>query len=153
MARLCDEALLTMSYDPEGRVLSSLRTALAGKLVISPIVPMSSRQGRFVYALDSGSAAEQAAAILGGSRVASSLHTVPAPLLLKADDPLNLDALVAADSREVFEDAASLIRDIGNLRPLYAGPLSQSRSLEVLVPLLLNLARLNGLHNLSIRFV
>jgi len=153
VSAFCDAAVLAMPYDPEGSLLKTLRGQLAGKLVVSPIVPMKVEKGLFIYALSSGSAAEQAAAALSESRVAAAIHTVPAPLLLDENDPLDFDALVAADDRPTFEVAASLIRDIGALRPLYAGGLSQARLLEAQVPLLLNLARLNGLRNPSVRFV
>jgi len=153
IAEQCETAILAMPYDPSQRLLSSLRGALAGKLVISPIVPMKVRESLFVYSLEAGSAAEEAASVLRESRVAAAIHTVPAPLLLKVDVPLDMDVLVAADTKRAYEEAAMLIRDLGAIRPLYAGPLSQARLLEGLVPLLLNLARLNGLRNLSVKFV
>lgn len=153
VSELCDSAIIATPYDPNGSLLLSLREALAEKLVISATVPMTVKDGLFVYSLDSGSAAEHTAAILSKSRVAAAIHTVPAPLLVRDDLPLNFDILVAADGRQTFIEAASLIRDIDGVRPLYAGPLSQARLLEGLVPLLLNAAKLNGLRNLSIRIV
>lgn len=153
VATLCETAILAISYDPEARLVSSLEGPLAGKLVISPIVPLKVGSGFFAYAAETGSAAEQVASILRESRVAASLHTIPAPLVIKADTPLDMDVLVATDRRETFDEAAGVISSIERLRPLYAGPLSQSRTIEGLTPLLLNLAKLNGLRNLSIKFV
>ena len=153
VAGISDAALLAMPYDPGSELLAKLRKPLSGKLVVSPMVPMKVEDGRFVYSLTEGSAAQRVAAILGESRLAAALHTVPAPLLARADAPLEFDVPVAAEKEQTFEEAASIIRDIGSLRPLYAGDLRQARGLEELVPLLLNLARLNGLRNLSVRFV
>jgi predicted dinucleotide-binding enzyme len=60
---------------------------------------------------------------------------------------------VAADSKEVFEETATLVRSIPNLRPLYVGPLSQAHVVERMTALVLNLAKLNGTGSLALRFV
>jgi len=153
VATACEVAILATSFDSGGALLSSLEAPLSRKLVISPIVPMKVQAGLFVYTPAGVSAAEQAASILKESLVAAALHTVPAPVLQRADVPLDLDVLVAADSRQTFEDAASVISSMERFRPLYAGPLTQARELERLVPLLLNVAKLNGLRNLSIKLI
>jgi predicted dinucleotide-binding enzyme len=46
-----------------------------------------------------------------------------------------------------------LVRDIPGLRPLRVGPLENSKWVESLIPLLLNAAILNNLHDPSIRIV
>jgi hypothetical protein len=153
VAGACDVGILAVSYDPDQAFLRSLEGPLSGKLVLCPVVPMKLEAGRFYYSRETGSAAESVAALLKESAVAAAFHTVPAPLLLKVDITLDLDVPVAADSRKTFEAAASIISSIDGLRPLYAGPLSAARTLEGLVPLLLNLAKQNGLHNLSVKFV
>lgn len=153
VAGACEAAILAVSYDPDQAFLRSLEEPLSGKLVLSPVVPMRLEAGRFYYSKESGSAAESVAALLKESAVAAAFHTVPAPLLLKVDVPLDLDVPVAADGRKTFEAAASIVSSVDGLRPLYAGPLSTARTLEGLVPLLLNLAKQNRLHNLSVKFV
>jgi len=153
VAEACEAAILAVSYDPDQAFLKSLEEPLSGKLVLSPVVPMKLEAGRFYYSKEDGSAAESVAALLEKSAVAAAFHTVPAPLLFKANVPLDLDVPVAADSRRTFDAAASIVSSIDGLRPLYAGPLSTARTLEGLVPLLLNLAKQNGLHNLSVKFV
>lgn len=151
-AQACEAAILAIPELEDPSYLAELADALAKKLVVSPIVPMKSDGGALVYSLASGSAAERVAEVLAGSRVAAALHTVPAPLLAKPEVELHCDSLVAADSRETFDEAARLIQGIAGVRALYAGPLSAARSIEELTPLLLNVARLNGLRNLSVRF-
>jgi len=152
-ADACGAAILAVSYDPGKAFLKSLEEPLSGKLVLSPVVPMKLEAGMFYYSKENGSAAESVAALLKKSAVAAAFHTVPAPLLLKTDVPLDLDVAVAADSRRTFDAAASIVSSVDGLRPLYAGPLSTARTLEGLVPLLLNLAKQNSLHNLSVKFV
>ncbi|HXW37687.1 MAG TPA: NADPH-dependent F420 reductase [Nitrososphaerales archaeon] len=153
VARECDAALLPVSYTAGMEVLTGLEEALKDKLVISPVVPMALVEGRFCYTKETGSAAEQIASILKDSRVAAALHTVPAPRLLKADVPLDMDTLVAADSRQTFTEVAGLLSAIEGLRFLYSGQLSSARSLEQLTPLLLNLARSNGLKSPALKLV
>jgi 8-hydroxy-5-deazaflavin:NADPH oxidoreductase len=132
--------------------VSGLKDAAAGKLVISMINPMKMVQGLFTYALDVGSAAERLAGVLPKSRVATAFNNVPAGFLRDEVVP-PVDILIAADAKETYEEAAELVRGIREMRPLYAGPLSEARVVESITPLVLNLARLNGTNALTTRFV
>lgn len=151
VAGLCDAAILTIPYEAVGPLVS-FEGELAGKLVISPVVPMRKEGGTFYYLESQGSAAQQVASALKRSRVAAALHTLPARFL-KQPEKLNVDVPVAADDRKTFAEAAGIVRSIGGLRPLYCGPLSSASSIERLTPLLLNLASLNGLKTPSVKFV
>lgn len=149
----CDAAIFTLTYSEDANYFAKLRGPLAGKLAISAMVPMKREASGFVYSKESGSAAEYLASVLTSSKVAAAFHTIPAPTLLDDRANLNLDVPVAADSRETYSSSAGLIGGIKGLRPLYAGPLSVARTIEGLTPLILNVARLNGLRNLSMKFV
>jgi len=151
-ANKCDSAILAIPDLPEDGFLRELAAPLTGKLVISPIVPMKFEGSHFSYSLPEGSAAEKVALSLK-SNVASALHTVPAKKLLKIDESLEFDVLVAAENREIFAQASEIISSIRHLRPLYAGPLSVSRLIESITPLLLNAERFNKLRWPSIRIV
>jgi 8-hydroxy-5-deazaflavin:NADPH oxidoreductase len=152
VTRSCDCAIFAIPYTEDESFFAGFVEPLAGKIVISAIVPMRLEAGAFVYAKASGSAAEGLQSVLQKSRVAAALHTVPATLLARIERPLNADALVAADQRESFIAVASILRTIG-LRPLYVGGLTTSRAIEGLTPLLLNIARLNGLRNPCLNIV
>ena len=152
-ARASDTAILALPDQPTSELIQDLKEELDGKLVISPIVPMEMRDGRFTYSPRDGSAAESVASILDRSRVAAAFHTVPAPKLLAMGEKLEYTVPVAAERRETFSEVATIVSSIQDLMPLYAGPLSSSRTIEALTPLLLNLGRLNGRKNLSIRIV
>ena len=151
-AGACEVAILAIPDLPTPEMLRELAPSLRGKLVISPIVPMKFHDGVFSYTLREGSAAEKVASALQ-ARVASALHTVPAEKLLKLDQALELDVLVAADSRETFVETAELVSKIERLRPLHAGPLGVSRMVESITPLLLNVGRFNKIRSPSIRIV
>lgn len=150
-AREGDVAILALPDQPASGLLLEMKKELGGKLVISPIVPMRLKDGRFTYSPSDGSAAESVASILDKSRVAAAFHTVPAPRLLAIGEKMEYTVPVAAERRETFTEAAIVVSSIQNLEPLYAGPLSSARTIEALTPLLLNLARLNGMKNLSLR--
>jgi NADPH-dependent F420 reductase len=148
----CDSAILAIPDLPEDGLLKDLAAPLAGKLVISPIVPMKFEGGHFSYSLREGSAAEKVALSLR-SNVVAALHTVPAKKLLKRDERLDIDVLVAAENEEMFAQAAEIISSIDHLRPLYAGPLSVSRLIESMTPLLVNVERFSKMRWPSIRIV
>jgi hypothetical protein len=151
VAGLCDVAILTIP--PEAIAsLESFRDLLGGKLVISPIVPMSVEGGMFYYRAGQESAAQRVASALRASRVSAALHTVPSRFFRRAEK-LDVDVLIAADEKKTFEETADIVKHLGQARPLYAGPLSMAASLEGITPLLLNLAKLNGIRSPSVKFV
>jgi len=84
--------------------------------------------------------------------VATAFNNVPAGFLRDEIVP-PVDILIAADSKETYEEAAELVRGIREMRPLHAGPLSEARMVECITPLVLNLAKFNGMGALTTRFV
>ncbi|MDV3277266.1 MAG: NAD(P)-binding domain-containing protein [Nitrososphaerales archaeon] len=150
-AGACEAAILAIPYAAVGR-MGALEPALAGKLVISPVVPMKIEKGTFHYAAESGSAAEEIASLLKRSRVAAALHTVPARFMLESGRG-DIDVLIAADDKKTFDEAAAIVGSISGVRPLYGGPLSMASSIERITPLLRNLAKMNGMKIPSIKFV
>ena len=129
-----------------------------GQLVVSPVTRFEKEGGAFFYKPfqvgdQAVSAAELVQARLGeNARVVSGLHCVPAARLGDLDDPLGFDVPLAGP-REAALSIAQLIEGVGGLRPLYAGPLSVSASLEALTPLLLNIAVRNRLKEPGFRVV
>jgi 8-hydroxy-5-deazaflavin:NADPH oxidoreductase len=131
---------------------SGLAKELHGKLVISMINPLKVEGGLLRSAVREGSAAEELAKLLPGSRVATAFNNVSC-LFFDREEVVTMDILVAADSRETYEEAAKLVKSVPNLRPLYAGPLSQAEIVEEITALEVNLAKLNGTGSLTTKFV
>ena len=150
-AKAADVVVLSIPYSAIGSMVE-LATDLSGKLVISLINPLKVEGGLLEYPLERGSAAEELAKVLSQSRVATAFNNVPRAFLEK-DSMVPVDILVAADSKETYEEAAVLVRGIGEMRPLYAGPLSQAGIVERITLLVLNLANLNATGSLTTRFV
>ncbi len=152
-AERCDSAIFTLPNSLSEGFMQELVQPLQGKLVISPMVPMNLRNGLFEYSSPDGSAAEWLAKQLPKSRVAAALHTIPAGELLKVKKKLDYDVFVAAEDEKTFKETATIVRKIRGLRPLYVGPLTAARYIESLTPLLLNISRLNGMRDSSLKVV
>jgi 8-hydroxy-5-deazaflavin:NADPH oxidoreductase len=148
---LAEAALFAIPYSNIG-VAAGLAKELSGKLAISLINPLRLQDGIFHYAPTKGSAAEELAGLLTESRVATAFNHV-SHLFLKEERVVPMDILIAADSREIYREAAKLVEGVENMRPLYVGPLSQAGVVEAITPLVLNLAKLNGTGSLTTRFV
>ncbi|MDG7007852.1 MAG: NADPH-dependent F420 reductase [Nitrososphaerota archaeon] len=153
VANSCDAAILAVPSLDDPGFLDALKAPLKGKIVISPIVPMRFENGFLVYSKATGSAAEDVATVLRESRVAAAFHHVPALTMANEDEELGFDVLVACDNKADYEGASAIVGSVKGLRPLYAGPLSVSRALEQLTPILINTARLNNLRRLSVKLV
>jgi NADPH-dependent F420 reductase len=147
----CDAAIVALQYSAIGSV-APLAGALSGKLVISTVNPLKVEGGILAFGLQKGSAAQELAAMLPKSRVATAFNNIPVAFF-KQREMIRVDVLVAADGAETFEEAASLVRSIPHLRPLHAGPLSEAEAVERITPVVLNLAKLNGTGSLTTRFV
>ncbi|MGD0477872.1 MAG: NADPH-dependent F420 reductase [Nitrososphaerales archaeon] len=150
-ARECDSAIVAIPFSAIDSV-SSLAKELSGKLVISVINPMKFENGMLSYGLERGSAAEMLAAKLPESRIATAFNNIAAGFFKKPERS-RVDVVVAADSKETFDETARIVKSIPNLRPLYAGPLSEAQTVERITPLMLNLAKNNETGNLATRFV
>lgn len=129
-----------------------------GQIVISTVVPMK-RKNKLYHFNSLGqddqekSAAEVIQEILDPIPVVSGFQTVPAAYLNNIDAILNIDVLIAGNDPLALAISAKLIKDIPNLRSLKVGPLSNSKFIEAITPLLINAAILNGLREPSIRIV
>ena len=150
-AKAADVVIVSVPYEAMGP-LAGLAAAVKGKLVISVVNPLKMEGGILVFGLERGSAAEELAKMLPGSRVATAFNNVPRAFF-EREISAPFDILVAADSKQTYEEVAEIVRGIKNLRPLYAGPLSQAGIVERITPLVLNLASLNGTGVLTTGFV
>lgn len=147
----CDVAIVAIPYSAIDSV-KPLADLLAGKLVVSIINPMKFENGMLVYGLEKGSAAEELSKRLPKSRIATAFNNITAGFFKKQEIG-RLDVLVAAETSQIFDEAAAIVKSIPNLRPLHAGPLSEAQSVERVTPLILNLAKINATGSLATRFV
>lgn len=152
-AGTCDAAILAIPSLDDTGTLEALKAPLSAKIVISPMVPMRFEGGLLVYSKATGSAAEDVATALEKSRVVAAFHHVPALTMAEKDRKLDFDVLVACDNKADYDEASAIVESVEGLRPLYVGPLSLSRTLEQITPMLINTARQNHLSRLSLKLV
>ncbi|MGH3511514.1 MAG: NADPH-dependent F420 reductase, partial [Pseudonocardiaceae bacterium] len=127
-------------------LLTSLRPALAGKIVIDCANPLGfDSRGPYPLDVPAGSAAEQAQTLLPESRVIAAFHHVSAVLL---DDPevsrLDTDVLVLGDDREATDLVSALADAVPGMRGIYGGRLRNAGQVEALVA---NLIAVNRRHH------
>ncbi len=150
-ASAAEAIVLAIPYSALGS-LAGLGPDVSGKLVVSMVNPISEVSGILTYGARELSAAEELARLLPGARVATAFNNVPSGFFSGEVVP-PVDILIAAESKETYEEAAKLVAGVKEMRPLYAGPLSEARIVEGITSLVLNLAKLNGTGSLSTKFV
>ncbi len=152
--KACDVAILTIPWDRVFEFVSNFRDLFRDKIVVSPVVPMKKVNGLFVYVqLPEGSAAEKIASILRESRVVSAYHNIPARRFADLNEKFEFDVAVCGDDEEAKRVVIEMTNRVDCLRALDAGPLRNSRIIESLTPLLINISLRNRLGELGIRFV
>ncbi|GAA0357423.1 NADPH-dependent F420 reductase [Microbispora corallina] len=143
VAAEADIVIVAVPWEGHKDLLESLREPLAGKIVVDCVNPLGfDKQGAYALPVEEGSAAQQAAAVLTGSRVVAAFHHVSAVLLL---DPsvaeIDLDVLVLGDDREATGTVQALAARIPGARGVYAGRLRNAHQVEAMTANLISINR------------
>jgi NADPH-dependent F420 reductase len=138
-----DVVFLTFPYSGQQPTLEALAPLLEGKIVCDVVAPLEFQQGIGAVALnvEGNSAAQEAAAQLPNSRVVSAFQNLAAERLMHLDHPVEADVLVCGRDAEAKQVVIGLANEIEGIRGIDAGGLSQSRYVEMLTSLLINLNR------------
>ncbi len=148
-----DAVLLSVPFEGLRPTAMALRDGLGGKLVISIVAPLEFADGQMrAVSVPEGSAGELTRDLLPESRVASAFQNLSARDLLKPDLELHGDVAVCADDDDARRETLDLAGDISGLRAIDAGPLSNSRYVEELTALLVNINRIHKAHS-TIKFL
>ena len=141
-ARRADVVFITVPFSAQAELLAPLRDALDGKVVVCTVAPLAFEGGQArMLAVDEGSAAQQAQSLLPGSRVVAALQTVSAHSLLEPETAIEGDVVTCADDEEAKALVMSLVERISALRAVDGGPLANSRYVEGITALLINVNR------------
>jgi NADPH-dependent F420 reductase len=142
-AAAADIVIVAVPYDGHRELLASLTTELEGKVVVDCVNPLGfDKQGAFGLAVEEGSAAQQAAAVLPASRVVGAFHHVSAVLLLDdAVDSVDTDVLVVGDDRAATDLVQALAARIAGMRGIYAGRLRNAGQVEAMTANLISMNR------------
>lgn len=135
--------IAAVPWEGHGGLLASLAPELAGKIVVDCVNPLGfDERGAYPLPVPEGSAAQQAAALLPGSRVVAAFHHLSAVLLL---DPgvatLDQDVLVLGDDRQATDLVQALAARIPGVRGVYAGRLRNCGQIEALTANLVSINR------------
>lgn len=144
VATRADVVIIAVPWAGHADTVAALREPLAGKIVVDCVNPLGFEKGKGAYALDveEGSAAEQAAAVLTGSRVVAAFHHVSAKLLLDPEvDRMELDVLVLGNDREATDLVQALAGRIPGMRGVYGGRLHNARQVEAFTANLISINR------------
>jgi NADPH-dependent F420 reductase len=138
-----DVVIVAVPYDGHRELLASLRTELAGKIVVDCVNPLGfDKQGAFALPVEEGSATQQAAALLPDSTVVGAFHNVSAALL---EDPtverVETDVLVLGDDREATDLVQALADTIPGMRGVYGGRRRNAHQVEALTANLISVNR------------
>ena len=138
-----DVVIVAVPWEGHRELLASLAEALRGKVVIDCVNPLGfDKQGAYPLAVEEGSAAQQAAAVLPGSRVVGAFHHVSAVLLLdESVQTLDSDILVLGDDRDATDAVQQLVSRIPGMRGIYAGRLRNAHQVEALTANLISVNR------------
>ncbi len=142
-ALAADVIIAAMPYEGHHDLLASLATELTGKIVVDCVNPMGfDERGAYSLPVPEGSAAQQAAALLPGSRVVAAFHHVSAVLLTDPEvDSMDLDVLVLGDDRAATDVVQALAARIPGMRGVYAGRLRNCGQVEALTANLVSINR------------
>jgi NADPH-dependent F420 reductase len=144
-ARRGGTTVITIPYEGQAALLPELAEALQGKVVVSTAVPVQFVPGVGPAHVDvpEGSAAQQAAVLLPGARVAAAFHSVSSAEVKRLSDPIDAHIVVTGDDVEAKQVAFSLVRLLPGARPVDGGRLDCARYTEQLTVLLLSI---NGIY-------
>jgi hypothetical protein len=143
VAAQADIVIVAVPYDGHKALLESLRAELAGKIVVDCVNPLGfDKQGAYALAVEEGSAAQQAVAVLPDSRVVAAFHHVSAVVLMDpAVDKVDLDVLVLGDDREATDTVQALAEAIPGVRGVYGGRLRNAHQIEALTANIISVNR------------
>ena len=123
---------------------SSLADAIGETPVLCVASDLRFTDHGIVPGLEEGSLAETLATLLQAP-VASGLQTVSA-IDLSGDEPPDQDALICGDDPRAKEPSLELAAKVVAGRAIDAGPLANSRALEAMTAVILNVNREFGVH-------
>lgn len=128
--------VLTVPFANQASTLESVKSALAGKILVDTTVPLVPPRVARVQLPAAGSAARIAAGIVGESvQVVSAFHNVAADNLYANGEP-DCDVLVYGDSKAARETVVALAKAAG-MRGLHGGSLDNSAASEALTSVLI----------------
>lgn len=139
---------LTVPWAAHASTLEELAESIGDKVLIDVVVPMTfdKETGPQSVVVEEGSAAEQARALCPKAKIISALHHLDGKELQKLSRPLQGDVLIAGDHKPAKKKVMELVEQIEYVRALDAGGLSNSKFLEEITVLLIQINKIYKSH-------
>lgn len=140
---LAELVVLTIPFEVHAATLTQLKPVIRkGAIVVDATVPLAaSIGGKPTRSLGvwQGSAAQQAAEILGPEiYVVAAFHNTSAEIL-KGDQPVDCDVIVCSDNKEAIQKVRTLAAKIPGVRPIDGGRLENARIVEQITAMLIGM--------------
>jgi 8-hydroxy-5-deazaflavin:NADPH oxidoreductase len=148
--RAADLAVITVPYAVHADTLRSLQSELAGKILVDVTVPLVPPKVTKVQLPPAGSAAQEAAGIVGQqTRVCAAFQNISYEHLM-LEDEITCDVLVTGVDKEAREQVLQLVADTG-MQGWDAGPIENSVVAEGLTSILIGINKKYGVQSAGIR--
>ncbi|MXY20166.1 MAG: NADPH-dependent F420 reductase [Dehalococcoidia bacterium] len=143
-----DIVVIAVPYSGHRPTLESLGNRLDGKLVVDVVAPLRFSRGvASAVEVEEGSAAQQAQILLPNSKVVGAFHNLSAEDLMRPNVAIVSDVIVCADDKEAKTRVMELAESIEAVRAVDGGGLQNSRYVEELTALLININRIYKAHS------
>jgi NADPH-dependent F420 reductase len=141
-AEVAEMVIVSVPYSAQRDTLTALAPLLAGKLLVSVVVPLQfGKGGPHSIRVEEGSAAEEARAIVPDARIVSAFHNLSATKLIDVESDLGCDVVCCGDDAEAKRAVMELAEEMAGVRALDGGGLAYSRYVEDLTALILAMNR------------
>jgi len=131
--------ILAVPYGGHDATLKSIKSGLAGKILVDIVVPLAEGNPKKAAMPLEGSATESAQAMLGDHiPVVGALHNVSAHVLADLEQGINCDILVCGNNLEAKQKVMALIEQLG-VTCYNCGLAESARCIEALTPILIRL--------------
>ena len=143
-----DIVFIAVPYSGHRPTLESLGNRLDGKLVVDVVAPLRFSRGvASAVEVEEGSAAQQAQILLPNSKVVGAFHNLSAEDLMRPNVAIVSDVIVCADDKNAKSRVMELAESINAVRAVDGGGLQNSRYVEELTALLININRIYKAHS------
>lgn len=141
-AQAAQVIFVTVPFDGQVATLEELKSVVAGKVIVSTVVPLKFQKGGVsTIPVEEGSAAQQAQRILSTARVVGAFQNLSAHKLMDLGQTIPADVVVCGDDRDAKKLVMDLAQEIPGCRGVDGGSLANARYVEGITALLVTINR------------
>lgn len=144
-AQAADIVVLTVPFDHQSSLLTEVRSALQGKILIDVTVPLVPPKVARVQLPSRGSAGQIAQALVGEEVAVVSAFQNVAAHHLREGAALECDVLVSGNRKDAREEVIKLVEATG-MRGFHAGMINNAAAAEAMTSVLIAINKRYGCH-------